>query len=333
MWKTPDPQAIRQLQCIGVMTSGGDAPGMNAAIRGVVRTALERGIKVYGVHKGYSGLVAGDWSPMNRASVGNILQTGGTILKTDRSEEFRRPEVRAQTAARLRATGMQALVVIGGDGSLAGAHLLQQETGFEVIGVPGTIDNDIYGTDDSIGFDTAVNTALEAIDRLRDTATSHERVFLVEVMGRSSGFIAAMVGIAGGAESVIMPGRTLPLSELCARLDESLRRRKFSSLIVIAEGDDPEMTTKLTRELTRAGYPARACILGHVQRGGSPTGHDRALASCMGNLAVRFLEAGVSNAMIGVQDGHIVPVPLAQIIGRRKAVPEDLLEIARVLAT
>lgn len=333
MWNPPDPKPVRQLKRIALLTSGGDAPGMNAAVRAVVRTALEHGTEVYGVNKGYSGLVDQDWRPLDRASVANILQTGGTMLKSDRSDEFRRPEVRARTAEQLRAAGIEALVVMGGDGSLAGAYALQQETGIEVIGIPGTIDNDVFGTDDCVGFDTAVNTALEAIDRLRDTANSHERVFLVEVMGRSSGFIAAMVGIAGGAESVLMPGRPVPFPELCERLDQSLRRRKSSSIIVVAEGDDPGMSTQLTQKLTTAGFPARACILGHVQRGGSPTGHDRMLASMMGNLAVRYLEAGQNGVMLAVQGGEITSVPLADIIGREKPGPEALLDIARVLAT
>lgn len=333
MWNPPDPKPVRRLERIAILTSGGDAPGMNAAVRALVRTGLEQGIDVLGVNKGYSGLVEQDWRPLDRASVANILQTGGTILKSDRSDEFRRPEVRARTAEHLRAAGIEALVVMGGDGSLAGAHALQRETGFEVIGIPGTIDNDVFGTDDCIGFDTAVNTALDAIDRLRDTANSHERVFLLEVMGRSSGFIAAMVGIAGGAESVLMPGRPVPFSELCERLDQSLRRRKSSSLIVVAEGDAPGMSTQLTQQLTDAGFPARACILGHVQRGGSPTGHDRMLASVMGNLAVRYLRAGQSDLMLAVKAGEVTTVPLADIIGREKPGPDALLDITRVLAT
>ncbi|RFA30046.1 6-phosphofructokinase [Alkalilimnicola ehrlichii] len=333
MWKIPSPKRCRDLKRLAVLTSGGDAPGMNAAIRAVARTALARGVEVYGVSKGYSGLVNGDWQCMDRTSVANILQTGGTILKTDRSDAFRDPQVRADTAERLRAAGIEALVVIGGDGSLTGAHRLEEETGFPVIGLPGTIDNDIFGTEDTIGFDTAVNTALESIDKLRDTATSHERVFVVEVMGRSSGFIATSVGIAGGAENIIMPGHPIDFQLICERLNDSLRRRKFSSLIVIAEGEDPQLTSQLTHDLGVAGYPARACILGHVQRGGSPTGHDRVLASYLGSVAVDYLLAGTSNVMVGVRKAEVVTVPLQDIVSNKKVVPDELIDLAQILAT
>ncbi|KAB7627379.1 6-phosphofructokinase [Alkalilimnicola sp. S0819] len=333
MWSLPQLPRTRTLKRIGLLTSGGDAPGMNAAIRAVVRTALSRGIEVRGVQKGYSGLVAGHWVDMDRASVANILQTGGTALKTDRCDAFHDPTVRADTAARLRGAGLEALVVIGGDGSLSGAHLLEQETGFSVLGLPGTIDNDIWGTEDTIGFDTAVNTALEAIDRLRDTATSHERVFLVEVMGRNSGFIAATVGIAGGAEIVITPERPVDDETVLEALNLSQERGKHSSLIVVAEGEDPQFINRLNEHLNAAGYQARACILGHIQRGGSPTGHDRVLASCLGYAAVDHLQAGLSNIMLGVQENRVLGVPLSEVISRRRQTPEALLEVARVLAT
>lgn len=333
MWPLPKLQPTRSLERIAVLTSGGDAPGMNAAVRAVVRTALERQIEVFGIQKGYSGLVNGKLDPMDRSSVANILHRGGTVLKTDRSEEFRRPEVRQRVAEDLRARGIEALVVIGGDGSFAGAHLLQQETGFTVIGVPGTIDNDVYGTDETIGFDTAVNTALEAIDRIRDTATSHERVFLVEVMGRSAGFIAASVGIAGGAEIVLVPGSPVQFEDICATLRESEQRGKFSSLIVVAESDDHTRTPALTKALNDQGFQARAAILGHIQRGGSPSGHDRVLASVLGSTAVDHLLAGYSDIMLGVHGGAIVRVPFADILRNKKTMPDDYIELAKVLAT
>lgn len=333
MWTMPPLERTEPIQAVAVLTSGGDAPGMNAALRAVVRTALEREIAVFGVEKGFSGLVSGHLEPLDRASVANILQRGGTFLKTDRSEAFKKPEVRAQVAADLRGRGIGGLVVIGGDGSLTGAHLLQQETGLPVVGVPGTIDNDVYGSDDSIGFDTAVNTALEAIDRIRDTATSHERVFLVEVMGRSAGFIAASVGIAGGAEIVLMPGVPVELDEICQNLRASEARGKRSSLIVVAEGDQPDAVNALTRTLNEKGFQARAAILGHVQRGGSPTGHDRVLASSLGSTAVDHLLAGRSDLMVGVRGADIVAVPLTEVIGYKKPQPLQALELARLLAT
>lgn len=333
MWSIPQLEPTRHLKRIAVLTSGGDAPGMNAAIRAVVRTALCHDIEVRGVQRGFSGLVHSDWIAMDRASVAYVLQAGGTVLKTARCSEFLEPEVRADTAARLRGAGIDALVVIGGDGSLTGAHLLEQETGFPVIGLPGTIDNDVWGTDDAIGFDTAVNTALEAIDKLRDTATSHERVFLVEVMGRSSGFIASTVGIAGGAEIILMPGRPVEFDGILETLESSKRRGKNSSLIVVAEGEDPQLTNSLTQRLNEQGYQSRACILGHVQRGGSPTGHDRVLASCLGSAAVNYLRADRSGVMLGVRENRIVDTPLEQVISRRKQVDENLLTLARILAT
>lgn len=333
MLEVPKLTPSRELRRIAILTSGGDAPGMNAAIRAVVRTALERHIEPFGIQKGYSGLIRGEIEPMDRGSVANILYRGGTILKTDRSEAFKQPEVRAQVAEALRARGIEALVVIGGDGSLTGAHLLEQETGLLVMGLPGTIDNDIYGSDDTIGFDTAVNTALEAIDRIRDTATSHERVFLVEVMGRSSGFIAATVGIAGGAEIVLAPDRPADFGAICRSLQESKQRGKTSSLIVVAEGENPQLINQLTRALNDHGFQARAAILGHIQRGGSPSGHDRVLASVLGSAAVDHLLAGYSDIMMGVRDGKVVRVPLSDIVSKRKASPERYLELAALLAT
>lgn len=305
---------------------------MNAAIRGVVRTAVGRGIEVMGSDRGYSGLVDDELLPMTLASVGNILHRGGTILRSDRSDEFRRKAVRIRVGEQLRNRSIDGLVVIGGDGSLTGAHQLARETGLRVIGLPGTIDNDIYGTEDTIGFDTAVNTALEAIDRIRDTAHSHQRVFLVEVMGRNSGFLAAAVGIAGGAEHILLPDETPNVDRLIADLDTSKRRGKTSSLIVVAEGHNDQLTPGLARELTRRGHQARACILGHIQRGGSPTGHDRILASTLGAAVVRYLCAGWSDVMLGIKHGNICTIPLSDMISRRKPSPTQALHLARTLS-
>src|SRR5437867_8247803 len=265
---------------IGLMTSGGDAPGMNAAIRAVVRHALGRSLEVVGIRRGYAGLLAGELLPLTRAGVANVIQRGGTILGTSRSPEFYQPGGRARAAAVLRGAGIEALVVVGGEGTLHGATLLAAEHGVTVAGVPGTIDNDVYGTDFTIGFDTAVNTALEAIDRIRDTAASHERLFLAEVMGRTSGDIALGVGVAGGAQDVLPPeiptGRTAPRPDL----RQSRQRGKRSSIIVVAESGEQGRVFRIAdevRELT--GLEPRVCVLGHIQRGGTPTARDRILAS------------------------------------------------------
>lgn len=329
MYTLPSLNVEKQYDAIAVLTSGGDAPGMNPAIRGVVRAALRQGIRVFGINRGYSGLIADDMEEMNSSSVSNIVQRGGTILKSDRCEAFKDPAVRAQAAEILRRRGIGALVVIGGDGSLTGAHLLTQETGLDVIGLPGTIDNDIFGTDDTIGFDTAVNTALEAIDRIRDTATSHERHFLVEVMGRNSGFIAVHVGMAAGAEMVIVPERMIEVSRISQELAESRRAGTGSSgIIVVAEGPTPGLTYRLADQLREHGQDPRVCILGHIQRGGSPTGHDRVLATCMGAMAVSYLQAGYDDIMVGVRNGRILDVPLHDVISFRKGLDPTLLDLA-----
>ncbi len=330
MYRFAQLDSVTQLNRIAVLTSGGDAPGMNAAIRAIVRAAAADGIEVFGVYRGYSGLVEGDIRPLNSVSVANILHRGGTCLKSDRCEAFHDPLVRQQVAERLRQMAIEALVVIGGDGSLTGAHLLQQETGFAVIGVPGTIDNDINGSEDSIGFDTAVNTALEAIDRIRDTANSHDRLFLVEVMGRNSGFIAAEAGIAGGAELILMPGRPIEFDTICRSLDQSRIKGRLSSIIVIAEGE-PGRSQQLAAQLQQHGYEPRVCILGHTQRGGAPTGHDRVLAACLGAMAISHLQAGISDVMLAVQRDEIVAVPLQTILQPREFAGDRLLDLARKL--
>ena len=330
MYRLPQLQATRSLARIALLTSGGDAPGMNAAIRAIVRAAASEGIEVLGVYRGYSGLVDGDIRTLESASVANILHRGGTCLKSDRCAAFHRPEVRQQVAQQLRQQAVEALVVIGGDGSLTGGHLFQQETGFPVIGLPGTIDNDISGTADCIGFDTAVNTALEAIDRIRDTANSHDRLFLVEVMGRNSGFIAAEVGIAAGAELILIPDQPIDYPRICSSLDQSRLKGRLSSIIVVAEGE-PGRTQKLAQQLNQDGYQPRVCILGHTQRGGAPTGHDRVLAACLGAMTIMHLQAGVSDVMLSVQRDEIVAVPLQQVLQPRPFDSQRMLDLARQL--
>jgi len=326
-------QKKENFKCIGVLTSGGDAPGMNAAVRAIVRYAIGRGCMVKGILKGYSGLVDHHIIELAASSVANIIQRGGTILKTDRCEEFHDPAVRKQTVEILKQEGIDGLVVIGGDGSFTGAHLLEQETGFPVIGVPGTIDNDIAGTDDTIGFDTAINTAMEAIDRIRDTATSHDRIFLVEVMGHSSGFIGIQVALGGGAETVILPERNESVENICKTIERGIRRGKTSSIVVVAEGPEPGLSSRLSVELSRAGYTTRVCILGHTQRGGTPTAHDRVLASVLGASAVGYLLAGHSNAMVGIQKDQVVLVPFQQVIGHKKSIPPELIPLSQVLSS
>jgi 6-phosphofructokinase 1 len=333
MLTIPNLRMKKKYNSIAVLTSGGDAPGMNAAIRAVVRYALAQGCSVQGIFRGYSGLLEGQSMELGASSVANIIQRGGTILKTDRCKGFHKKSVRKGAAQALRDQGIEGLVVIGGDGSFTGAHLLERETGFPVVGIPGTIDNDIAETDDTIGFDTAVNTAIEAIDRIRDTASSHNRTFLVEVMGRSSGFIGLQVGMGGGAETVILPEKKQSLRSICETIERGIQRGKTSSIIVVAEGPEPGLSYRLSKDLTRRGYPSKVCILGHTQRGGSPTTHDRVLASILGASAVAYLLAGQSNSMVGVQNGNVVLVPFSKVIGKKKEIPSDLLSLAQILAT
>jgi 6-phosphofructokinase 1 len=322
----------RRLRSIAVLTSGGDAPGMNAAIRAIVRYGIAKRIEVHGVMRGFSGLLEGSIEPLGAASVANILQRGGTILKTSRCPEFRRKAARREAAGILRSRGIEALVVIGGDGSFAGAWRLERETGLATLGVPATIDNDVAGTEEAIGFDTAVNTAVQAIDRIRDTASAHDRTFIVEVMGRCSGFIAACVGIGGGAETILVPERKQSLAQVCAAIERGMRRGKTSSIIVVAEGGRPGRSAGLAHDLERRGYPSRVCILGHTQRGGVPSAHDRVLASVLGASAVAALLAGRSGAMVGVQRDRVVLVGLRAVAGRRRDLPSAPIVLAHTLA-
>jgi len=333
MIQIPELQVKKSPRCIGVLTSGGDAPGMNAAIRAVVRFALAHSCRVKGIVKGYSGILNEQFVDLSASSVANIIQRGGTLLKTDRCEAFFQKKTRKKAAQTLVREGIDGLVVIGGDGSFAGAHLLQKETGFPVVGVPGTIDNDIALTEDTIGFDTAVNTAIEAIDRIRDTASSHDRIFLVEVMGRSSGFIGLQVGMGGGAETVILPEKNQSIESICQTIQRGIRRGKTSSIIVVAEGPKPGLSNRLSSQLEKKGYLSRVCILGHTQRGGTPTAHDRVLASVLGASAVAYLLSDLSDSMVGVQKNQVVQVPLSEVVGKKKPLPMQLLKLAQVLAT
>jgi 6-phosphofructokinase 1 len=319
---------------IGILTSGGDAPGMNAAIRSAVRQADALGADVYGIWRGYQGLVDQDWRPLTSRSVANILQRGGTILNTARCEAFKVPAVRAQAARDLRDARIDALLVIGGDGSFTGARLLGQEHGVPCAGIPGTIDNDLPGTERTLGFDTALNTAIDAIDRIRDTASSHERVFLVEVMGRESGMIAVHTAIACGAEAVLYPESGQDSYEtLVAQVRQGFERGKRSSIIVVAEGGKNDHAFSVGERLRRDYHlDLRVVVLGHIQRGGSPTAVDRVLGSLWGAEAVKRLVAGESGFYLGIEGGTLVTIPLARIDDPRPAPPAILTSLVPILA-
>lgn len=327
---------------IAVLTSGGDAPGMNAAIRSIVRTSLYHNLKVFGVLHGFNGLIHDDLVEMNSRSVADIIQRGGTILRTARSEEFRTEAGRKRALEVLRQRGVEGLIVIGGDGSFRGAKLLA-EAGVGVIGIPGTIDNDIPGTDYSLGFDTAVNTVLDAINKIRDTATSHERVYVVEVMGRNTGHIALQAGLAGGAECILVPEIAVDLDELCQKINLGYEKGKAHSIIVVAEGFGGEPQPGRDFEVSagfrvgryvekKTGFETRVTVLGHIQRGGAPTAFDRMLASLMGARAVRLLAAGEHNLMTGYRGDEVVDVPFEEVFSGRKALKRDLYDLANILS-
>ena len=332
MYHLPTLTPTTELKRIAVLTSGGDAPGMNAAIRAVTRAAINQGIDVLGIQRGYSGLVEADVRPLSSPLVGNILQRGGTLLHSDRCEAFHQPTVRWQALEHLREMAVDGLVVIGGDGSLAGARALWLETGFPLVVLPATIDNDIEGSDETIGFDTAANSGLDAIDRIRDTANSHQRLFLVEVMGRDSGYLAAEVGIAGGAELILVPEQPIDLERVCRMLqtEPSSGRSSSSRIIVVAEGRKAGRTQRLAQALTERGFNPQVCILGHIQRGGNPSARDRVLASCLGAVAVSALQAGHSGVLLGVENRSLVLRPLDQL-GERQGLDPALLELAQTI--
>lgn len=318
------------MKTIAVLTSGGDAPGMNAAIRAVVRAGLDKGLKVMGIQRGYSGLLNGEIFEMDRHSVSDIIQRGGTILRTARCEEFKKEEVRKKAAQILRVFGIDGLVVIGGDGSFTGARLLS-ELGVSTIGIPGTIDNDLAYTEYTLGFDTALNTVLDAINKLRDTSTSHERISIVEVMGRNCGDIALYAGLAGGAESIIIPEKGYDIDEVCKTILDGKLKGKMHNLIILAEGvgGANELAEKV-EDIT--GIETRATILGHIQRGGSPSAFDRILASRMGAKAVDLLLDGKSSRVIGTKGGEIIDMDIVEALSMPRTFDEDLFEVAKSLS-
>ncbi|SDE54689.1 6-phosphofructokinase [Riemerella columbipharyngis] len=323
-----------KLKKIGVFTSGGDAPGMNAAIRAVVRTANYYNIECLGIRSGYNGLINGEVIKLGPRSVKNIINQGGTMLKSARSDEFRTEEGRKKAYEQCRAHGINALVCIGGDGTFTGAKVFSEEYGVQVIGVPGTIDNDIFGTDFTIGYDTALNTAVEAIDKIRDTATSHNRVFFVEVMGRDAGFIALNSGIASGALDILIPEQKDSIKDLFQVFRDAAKRGKTSSIVVVAEGEKMATTYELA-EQTKKEFPdfdIRVAILGHIQRGGTPSCADRVLASRLGYGAVEGLRKGLTNVMAGIQANQLVFTPIEDAIKKHNEINQDLLKIAEILA-
>lgn len=322
------------IQKIGVLTSGGDAPGMNACIRAVVRTGIFKGKQMVGILQGYQGMIDKQFIPMDSNSVCNIIQLGGTILKTARCAEFRTKEGRAKAYKNLRKEGIDALVVIGGDGSFTGAEVLSREFDIPVMCIPGTIDNDLYGSDYTLGYDTANNTVIEAIDKIRDTAASHDRLFFIEVMGRDSGCIALSAGIAGGAEAVLLPEKDTAIDDLIRKLEVGVNSKKTSSIVIIAEGDKnggAYNVAKLVKERFNF-YDIKVTILGHLQRGGSPSSYDRVLASRMGYAAVNALLAGETRQMVGIRSNTIQLTSLEEALSNTSfKLDQDLLEMSSVL--
>ena len=325
---------MAEFKTIGILTSGGDAPGMNPAIRAVTRAAIFSGFKVKGIYRGYRGLLTDEIVEFSTANVSNIIQRGGTILKTARCKEFRTPEGRQLAYDNLRRHEIDALVVIGGDGSLSGARIFANEFNLPIIGLPGTIDNDLYGTDTTIGYDTALNTIMECVDKIRDTATSHERLFFVEVMGRDAGFLALNGAIAAGAEAAIIPEISTETDQLAELIQNGFRKSKNSSIVLVAEspvtGGAMGIAKRVEEEYPQ--YDVRVSILGHLQRGGSPTAHDRILASRMGAAAIDALLDDQRNVMIGIKNDEIVYVPFTRAIKNDKPINRELLNTLRRLS-
>lgn len=322
------------IKYIGILTSGGDAPGMNAAIRAVTRSAIYNGLTVKGIYRGYKGLITGEIQEFKTQNVSNIIQQGGTILKTARCQEFKTPEGRKIAYETMQREGIDALVVIGGDGSLTGARLLAQEFDVPCIGLPGTIDNDLYGTDTTIGYDTALNTILDAVDKIRDTATSHERLFFVEVMGRDAGFLALNGAIAAGAEAAIIPEFNTEVDQLEEFIKNGFRKSKSSSIVLVAEseitGGAMHYAERVKNEYPQ--YDVRVTILGHLQRGGKPTAHDRIIASRMGVASIQALMEGQRNVMIGIENDQIVYVPFTKAIKNDKPIDRELVNVLHELS-
>jgi 6-phosphofructokinase 1 len=326
----------KKVSRIGVLTSGGDAPGMNAAVRAVVRTGIYNGLEVYGIMRGYQGLIENDIYKMESRSVANIIQRGGTILKTARCKDFLTAEGRKKAYGVLKTRGIDGLIVIGGDGSFRGAVEFSQEYDIPVIGIAGTIDKDIHGTDFTIGFDTAVNTAVEAIDKIRDTADAHDRLFIIEVMGRDAGYIALHSGIATGAENILIPETKTDIETIIAGLTEKEKRKKLVNLIVVAEGYDEAGGASGLAEIIKKRLPTadvRICVLGHIQRGGSPTCDDRLVASHMGYYAVESLMVGRRNVMVGVINNKIHYTPLDKAVKEKQKIGQEWMKIVKILAS
>ncbi|WP_225972449.1 6-phosphofructokinase [Ephemeroptericola cinctiostellae] len=318
---------------IGLMTSGGDAPGMNAAIRAVVRTCAYHGISAVGIEMGYQGLIDNQMNEMGARDVKNIIHRGGTVLRTARCKAFYAAEGRAKAYENFKSNGLDALIVIGGDGTFTGAMLFSEEFNVPVVGLPGTIDNDIFGTDTTIGYDTALNTVVDAIDKIRDTATSHNRLFFVEVMGRDSGFLALNGGIGAGAQDILIPEEHLDLNRLFASLDRGYQAGKSSSIIVVSEGEEGGVFEIVKR--VREHYPdydMRVTVLGHLQRGGAPSCSDRVLASRLGVAAVEGLMAGQSGVMAGLRGGQVVFTPLSDAVKKNHEIDAELIRISDILA-
>ena len=322
------------IKTIGILTSGGDAPGMNAAIRAVTRSAIYSGFKVKGIYRGYRGLITNEIVDFKTQNVSNIIQMGGTILKTARCKEFETPEGRQLAYDTIRQHEIDALVVIGGDGSLTGARIFATEFNFPIIGLPGTIDNDLFGTDKTIGYDTALNTIMECVDKIRDTATSHERLFFIEVMGRDAGFLALNGAIASGAEAAIIPEISTKADQLADLIKSGFRKSKNSSIVLVAEspitGGAMGLAERVKNEYPE--YDVRVTILGHLQRGGSPTAFDRIIASRMGSAAVDALLDDQRNVMIGIKNDEIVYVPFTKAIKNDKPINQELLSTLRRLS-
>ena len=325
---------MAKINSIGILTSGGDAPGMNAAIRAVTRAAICNGLKVFGIYRGYKGLVTDEIVEFKSQNVSNIIQMGGTILKTARCQEFKTAEGRTMAYENMKKHGIDALVVIGGDGSLTGARILAQEYDIPCIGLPGTIDNDLYGTDTTIGYDTALNTILDAVDKIRDTATSHERLFFVEVMGRDAGFLALNGAIAAGAEAAIIPEFSTEVDQLEQFINHGFKKSKSSSIVLVAEseltGGAMHYAERVKNEYPQ--YDVRVTILGHLQRGGRPTAHDRIIASRMGVASIQALLEGQRNVMIGIENDKIVYVPFAKAIKNDKPIDRELVNVLAELS-
>ncbi len=322
------------IKCIGILTSGGDSPGMNAAVRSVTRAAIYNGFEVKAIYRGYKGLISEEIESFKTQNVSNIIQHGGTMLKTARCKEFRTPEGRQIAYDNLCKHGIDALVVIGGDGTLTGARIFASEHNFPIIGLPGTIDNDLYGTDSTIGYDTALNTIMDAVDKIRDTASSHERLFFIEVMGRDAGFLALNGAIASGAEAAIIPEIDTEVDQLGELIKNGFRKSKNSSIVLVAEspitGGAMQLAERVKNEYP--DYDVRVTILGHLQRGGSPTANDRILASRMGAAAIDALLEDQRNVMIGIRNDQIEYVPFNKAIKKEKPINRDLLTTLRILS-